>query len=144
MYKHGMSPAVSRVQFAFYQEERELADAMGIKMIEYREDQFFWKGTVMGVEYWVPYADTILPPIVGPDSVEHRYFTEDIPVGTVIRYHLAKKFGVQVPMIESLIHLGSVACKQDFLKKGISLKELGIEDLDKEQIIRYIRDGIRE
>jgi len=143
MYKYGMSPAVSRVQFAFYQEERKLADAMGIKMNEYREDQFFWKGTVMGVEYWVPYADTILPPVVGPDSVEHRYFTEDIPVGTVIRYHLAKKFGVEVPIIESMIHVGSVACKQDFLKEGISLKELGIEDLDKEQIIKYVREGLR-
>lgn len=143
MYKYGMSSAVSRVQFAFYKEERRLADAMGIKMNEYHEDQFFWKGSVMGVEYWVPFADVFIPPVVGPDSVEHRYFTEDIPVGTVIRYNLAKKFGVEVPIIESMIHIGSVACEQDFLKKGISLKELGIEDLDKEQITRYVREGIR-
>ena len=143
MYKHGMSPAVARVQFVFYQEERKIASAMGIKMIEYREDQFFWKGSIMGVEYWVPFADVILPPIVGPNSVEHRYFTEDIPVGTVIRYHLAKKFGVDVPTIESMIRLGSAICKRDFLKEGITLKELGIEDLTKEQIIRYVREGIK-
>jgi len=143
MYKHGMSPAVARVQFVFYQEERKIASAMGIKMIEYREDQFFWKGGIMGVEYWVPFADVILPPIVGPNSVEHRYFTEDIPVGTVIRYHLAKKFGVDVPTIESMIRLGSAICKRDFLKEGITLKELGIEDLTKEQIIRYVREGIK-
>ena len=143
MYKHGMSPAVARVQFVFYQEERKIASAMGIKMIEYREDQFFWKGGIMGVEYWVPFADVILPPIVGPDSVEHRYFTEDIPVGTVIRYHLAKKFGVDVPTIESMIQLGSTICKRDFLKEGITLKELGIEDLTKKQIIRYVREGIK-
>jgi len=143
MYKHGMSPAVARVQLAFYQEERKIASAMGIKMIEFREDQFFWKGGIMGVEYWVPFADVILPPIVGPNSVEHRYFTEDIPVGTVIRYHLAKKFGVDVPTIESMMQLGSVICKRDFLKEGITLKELGIEDLTKEQIIRYVREGIK-
>jgi opine dehydrogenase len=143
MYKYGMSPAVSRVQLAFYREERRLADAMGIKMIEYREDQFFWKGSVMGIEYWVPYADTILPPIVGPDSVEHRYFTEDIPVGTVIRYHLAKKFGVEVPIIESMIRMGSVACNHDFLEEGISLSELGIDELDREGIMRYVREGVR-
>jgi len=141
MYKHGMSPAVSRVQFAFYQEERKIANAMGIKMPEYREDQFFWKGSIMGIEYWVPFVDVIMPPIVGPDSVEHRYFTEDIPVGTVMRYHLAKKFGVEIPIIESLIRLGSVVCKRDFLKEGISPKQLGIEDLDKKQIIRYVREG---
>ena len=88
MYKYGMSPAVARAQFAFYQEEQKIAEAIGVKMIEYREDQFFWKGSVMGVEYWSPFADVIFPPIVGPTSTEHRYFTEDIPVGTVIRYHL--------------------------------------------------------
>ncbi len=143
MYKHGMSPAVARVQLAFYQEERKIANAMGIEMIEFREDQFFWKGGIMGVEYWVPFADVIIPPIAGPNSVEHRYFTEDIPVGTVIRYHLAQKFGVDVPTIESMIQLGSVICKRDFLKEGITLKELGIEDLTKEQIIRYVREGIK-
>ena len=102
MYKYGMSPAVARVQFLFHQEERQIAEAMGIKMMEYREDQFLWKGSIMGVEYWAPFVDVILPPITGPDSIEHRYFTEDIPVGTVVRYRLAKKFDVDVPTIESL------------------------------------------
>ncbi|MCL0057062.1 NAD/NADP octopine/nopaline dehydrogenase family protein [Dehalococcoidia bacterium] len=143
MYKHGMSPAVARVQFAFYQEERKIASAMGIGMIEYREDQFFWKGGIMGVEYWVPFVDVIMPPIVGPDSVEHRYFTEDIPVGTVIRYHLAKKFGVDVPIIESLIQLGSAVCRRDFLNEGITLRELGVEDLTKEQLIGFVREGTK-
>lgn len=143
MYKYGMSPAVCRVQLAFYQEERKIAHAMGLKMAEYREDQFFWKGGVMGIEYWVPFVDVIMPPIVGPNSVEHRYFSEDIPVGTVVRYELAKKFGVEVPIIESMIYIGSAICKRDFLKEGISLRELGLEDLTKEQIIRYIRQGVR-
>ncbi len=142
MYKHGMSPAVSRVQFAFHLEERKIADAMGVKVAEHGEDQFFSHGSVMGVEFRGPFTDVLFPPIVGPNSVEHRYFTEDIPVGTVVRYNLAKKFGVEVPTIESLIQLGSLICKRDFLKEGRSLKELGIQDLTKEVIIRYVREGI--
>ena len=142
MYKHGMSPAVSRVQFAFHLEERKIADAMGVKVAEHGEDQFFSHGSVMGVEFRGPFTDVLFPPIVGPNSVEHRYFTEDIPVGTVVRYNLAKKFGVEVPIIESLIRLGSLICKRDFLKEGRSLKELGIEDLTKEVIIRYVKEGI--
>ena len=144
MYKHGMSPAVSQVQLAFYQEEGKIADALGIKIIDYTEDQFFWKGSIMGVEYWGPFGDVIFPLIVGPTSTEHRYFTEDIPVGTVIRYNLAKKLGVDVPIMESLIRLGSAICKREFLKEGVSLTELGVEDLSKEQIIKYLREGIRE
>jgi len=138
-----MSPAVSRVQLAFYQEERKIAKAMGIKMIEYTEDQFFWKGSVMGVEYWAPFSDVILPPIVGPLSVEDRYFTEDIPIGCSVRYQLAKKFGVDVPVIESVIKIGSVICRRDFFKEGRSLRELGIEDMAKHQIMQYVRKGIR-
>jgi len=144
MYKYGMSPAVSRVQFAFYQEEVKIADAIGVKIAEHQEGQFFSHGSIMGVEYLAPFTDVLFPPIVGPTSVEHRYFTEDIPVGTVVRYNLAKKLGVEVPTIESLIRLGSLCCKRDFLKEGISLRELGIEDLTKEEIIRYVKEGILE
>jgi len=143
MYKYGMSPAVARVQFAFYQEERKIADAMGIRMAEYREDQFFWKGGVMGVEFWGPFVDVVMPPIVGPTSTEHRYFTEDIPVGAVVRHNLAEKFGVDVPIIESMILLGSAICQRDFFREGRSLKELGLEDLSKQQIITYLREGVR-
>jgi opine dehydrogenase len=143
MYKYGMSPAVSRVQLAFYREEQKIAEAMGVKMIQYREDQFFWKGSVMGVEFWAPFTDVIIPPIEGPTSIEHRYFSEDIPVGTVMRYHLARKFGVEVPIIESMVRVGSAVCGKDFLKEGTTLEDLGIADLNKEQIIEYIRHGTR-
>jgi len=143
MYKYGMSPAVARVQFAFHQEEKRIAKAMGIQMAEFREDQFFWKGSIMGLEFWGPFVDVIMPPIVGPTSTEHRYFTEDIPVGTVMRYNLARKFGVEIPLIEAMILLGSAICKQDFFKEGRSLEELGIDNLSREQIIRYVREGVR-
>jgi len=144
MYKYGMSPSVARVQQAFYQEERKIADALGIQMIEYKEEQFFWKAGVMGIEYCVPFGDVIIPPIVGPNSVHHRYFTEDIPVGTVVRYHLAKKFGVDIPIIESMIKVGSVVCNRDFLKDGLSLEELGIHDLNKKELLEYIKRGKEE
>ena len=143
MYKYGMSPSVARLQFGFHQEEKRIAKAMGITMPEFREDQFFWKCSIMGLEFWGPFVDVIMPPIAGPTSTEHRYFTEDIPIGTVMRYNLAKKFGVEIPIIESLIHIGSAICKRDFFKEGRSLKELGIEDLSREQIITYLREGAR-
>jgi opine dehydrogenase len=139
MYKYGMSPSVSRVQLAFYEEERKIAKALGIKTANYTDEQFFWKGSIMGVEYWAPFADVIFPPIVGPTSAEHRYFTEDIPVGCNVRYQLAQKLNVDVPIIESLIRLGSAICRRDFFEEGRSLSELGIEYLNKDQIIQYIR-----
>jgi opine dehydrogenase len=144
MYKYGMSPSVARVQLAFYREEREIASAIGVKMVEYTDEQFFWKGSVMGIEYLAPFVDVFIPPIKGPLSVKDRYFTEDIPVGCNLRYQLAKKFNVEVPIIESIIRLGSVICGRDFFKEGRTLKELGLEDLDKERISQYIKEGTRQ
>jgi len=143
IYKYGMSPSVCRVQLAFYQEERKIANALGVEIVRYRDEQFFSKVSVMGVEYWAPFSDVILPPIVGPLSVEDRYFTEDIPIGCNVRYQLAKKLNVGVPIIELMIRLGSVICQRDFFKEGRSLKDLGVQDLTKDQIIRYVREGVR-
>ncbi|MEM0312962.1 MAG: NAD/NADP octopine/nopaline dehydrogenase family protein [Candidatus Bathyarchaeia archaeon] len=74
MYRHGMSPSISRVQYAFYQELRKIADAVNIKITEYREEQFYTKLSVRGVEFQNPFGEAI----IGPLSVEDRYFTKDI------------------------------------------------------------------
>jgi len=143
MYRYGMSPAVAGVQWAFYKEQRRIADAMGIKIVEYAEEEFYKKLSVMGSEFFGPFGEAIVPPIVGPLSVEHRYFTEDIPIGTVAYYNFARKFGVDVPVIESLVRLGCLVSKRDFFKEGRSLRDMGLEDLTGEQIIRYAREGVK-
>lgn len=144
MYKYGMSPSVSRVQYAFYQELCKIAEAIGIKIAEYREEQFYTKLSIMGVEFQNPFGEAIIPSIVGPLSVEDRYFTEDIPIGAVAYYNFAKKFGVNVPIIESLIRLGCIICRRDFFREGRSLKDMGLENMTKEQMLLYVREGIKQ
>ncbi|MBE9506102.1 MAG: NAD/NADP octopine/nopaline dehydrogenase family protein [Chloroflexi bacterium] len=143
LYKHGMSPAVSRVQIAFYREEQALMAALGLKMIpEYTERQFYSKYSVMAMEYFIPFGvATLMGNIFGPNSVEDRYFTEDIPIGTVARYNLATALGVDVPIIKAMIDLGSLICQRDFLAEGMTLAKMGIEGLDREQLARYLREG---
>ncbi|GFP27971.1 NAD/NADP-dependent octopine/nopaline dehydrogenase family protein, partial [Candidatus Hakubella thermalkaliphila] len=125
MYKHGMSPAVSRVQYSYYQELRKVADGLGINIPDYPKEDFFWKLSIMGVEYWAPFADVVVPPIVGPLSVEDRYFIEDISIGCVAYYNFAGKLGIQLPIMESLIRLGCVICERDFFKEGRTLEQRG-------------------
>ena len=146
LYKHGMSPSVSRVQMAFYHEERKIMDALGLKMVpEYPDRQFFSKYSVMASEYFIPFGvATLSSNIYGPNSIEDRYFTEDIPIGAVVRYNIARTLNVDVPVIKSMIDLGSIICERDFLKEGTSLKKMGLEGLNKEQMIRYLREGIKE
>jgi opine dehydrogenase len=146
LYKHGMSPSVSRVQMAFYHEERKIVDALSLKMaLEYPDRQFFSKYSVMAPEYFIPFGlATLSGNIYGPNSVEDRYFTEDIPIGSVARYNIARALHVDVPVIKSMIDLGSIMCERDFLKEGRSLERMGLEGMNKRQMIRYLREGTKE
>ena len=146
LYKHGMSPSVSRIQMAFYYEERKIMDALGLKMVpEYPDRQFFSKYSVMAPEFFIPFGlATLSGTIYGPNSVEDRYFTEDIPIGTVARYHFAKALGVDVAVIKSMIDLGSIICERSFLSEGRSLEKMGLEGMNREQILQYLREGKKE
>ncbi len=140
LYKHGMSPAVVRVIEKYYEEVKEIAKAIGISLIEYSKEQFYHKHTIMKESFIAPfYEASPIMGIKGPLSVEDRYFTEDIPVGAVTAWRLAKKFGVDVPTIESLIHLGSIICQRDFFKEGRKLEDYGIESMSKEKLLNYLK-----
>ena len=67
----------------------------------------------------------------GPFSIQDRYVTEDVPVGCHIYHELGKKYGVETPVIDSMITLGSVMTGKDFYKNGLTLDDLGIGQLDK-------------
>ena len=140
LYKHGMSPAVVRVIEKYYEEVKEIAKAIGISLIEYSKEQFYHKHTIMKESFIAPfYEASPIMGIKGPLSVEDRYFTEDIPVGAVTAWRLAKKFGVDVPTIESLIHLGSIICQRDFFKEGRKLEDYGIESMSKDELLNYLK-----
>ena len=94
------------------------------------------------MEYFIPFgAATLIGGISGPNSVNDRYFTEDIPVGAVARYSIAQAFNVSVPIIKAMIDLGSLICERDFLKEGRTMEKMGLAGLSKEQVIKYLREG---
>lgn len=153
LYGDGISPSVAKVQLQFYKEQRQIAEALGIKIVEYDDRLFMNRGSVMYMAYlgeekgFFPFEKP-LPPVAelrkhgmttGPWTVQTRYFTEDIPVGAYVAYQLAKKFGVETPVVESVIRLGSVVCGTNFLATGRSLGDLGIADMSKEELLRYLR-----
>ncbi len=142
LYRHGMSPSVVRVIEAFYGELERIAESMGISIIRYSKEQFYHKHSIMHESFLAPfYEASPIMGIKGPLSVQDRYFTEDIPVGTVTYWHLARKFGVDVPVIESLIRLGSVICGRDFLSEGRTLSDYGLDEMSRDEIVRYLKYG---
>lgn len=148
MYAHGMSPSVAKVQLAFYLEELSIMRALGIRpTVVHPEEQFYSRLSIMAPEYRIPFGICSLHPenwrINGPTSVEHRYFTEDIPIGCVARLELARALGVKTPVVESLVRIGSVVCSRDFESEGRTLERMGLAGMGKEEMLSYLREGLR-
>ncbi|UQZ89140.1 NAD/NADP octopine/nopaline dehydrogenase [Deltaproteobacteria bacterium Smac51] len=148
IYSHAYCPSISRVQYQFYQEQCELAKAMGVGIQDYEKEHFFSRENLLGQEYMG--KDYVIPfteqdPIqfgTGPFTVQNRYITEDIPVGCHVYHELGKKFGVKTPVVDSMINLANVMAEQDFYKSGYTLDYLGIGHMNKEEMLKYLNEGV--
>lgn len=153
MYSHGLCPSICRVQYQFYKEECAIADAMGIDSPKYDYEMFFSRRSILTQEYMgldENGKDNVVFPLdkpcdegnTGPNSIDHRYITEDIPVGCKIYHDLGKKFGVPTPIIDSMITLGGAMHEKSFFEDTrYDLDYLGIGHMNKEQLLDYMRNG---
>ena len=79
----------------------------------------------------------------GPNDINHRYITEDIPVGCKLYHDFGVKFGVPTPIIDSMIVLGGAMHEKSFFKETkYDLDYLGIGHMTKEQMLDYMRNGV--
>lgn len=76
-----------------------------------------------------------------PNNINNRYLTEDIPFSLVPMYHLACKFGINPNYISMIISEAGALLDIDFMTKGYSLSELGIDGLSLQQLQRYLQNG---
>ena len=77
--------------------------------------------------------------IMAPDSLAHRYYTEDFGYGLLPLVELAKVAGVPTPVAESLLDLAAAAGLEEAIAGGRTLERLGLEGLSVEEIVSSIR-----
>lgn len=108
---------------------------------------------LLGVREWIKFAyndtkgDTLCErmknnpayyDIKGPGSIFTRQLTEDIPTGVLPIMELGKTAGVPTPLFQSMISVIESLLDMDFHTEGRSLKNLGLEGMNKEEIEKYI------
>lgn len=49
--------------------------------------------------------------------------------------------GVETPVIDGLISIGSVVCGQNFWATGRRLSDLGLEGRTREDVLRFVQEG---
>lgn len=153
MYKHALCPSICEVQYQFYNEEIALAKAIGVDTPHYSYESFFNRRSILAQEYMgldSEGRDNMFLPLdqpsgegnSGPNSIHHRYLTEDIPVGCKIYHDLGVQYGVPTPIIDSMIILaGSMHKKNFFEDSRYNLEYLGICGMPKEELLEYLNTG---
>ena len=154
MYCHGLCPSICEVQYQFFEEEKALAKEIGVGTPQYVYESFFSRRSVLTQEYMgldKDGKDNVIFPLdqpsdegnTGPNSINHRYLTEDVPVGCKIYHDLGVQYGVPTPVIDSMIVLaGSMHKKSFFETSKYNLAYLGIDNMPKEELLAYLNEGI--
>ena len=133
MYKEGITPSVKKVVYAMDAERAALFSALGYHPYTY--DEVFHDSFNMSVEEFARTSSK------GPFTMQDRYITEDIPMGTTLTASLARKAGVPSPTYDCMIHLASTVNNTDYYAMGRSLENLGLADLTLEQLETYVQTG---
>lgn len=147
IYSHCFCPSISRVQYEFYLETVRIAEAIGVAISHHDKQQFFSRESIVGEKYMGPEYSIGFGEInhvawgTGPTSVKSRYLTEDIPVGCHILHELGQRFGVKTPVIDSMITLAGIILETDYYEKGVTLADLGINEMSAHELLDYVNTG---
>jgi len=66
----------------------------------------------------------------GPERVDSRYITEDVPQGLVLLESLAQTRNIQTPVCTALIVLADAALQRDFRRDGRTPQRLGERNIE--------------
>ncbi|MGQ0668791.1 MAG: NAD/NADP octopine/nopaline dehydrogenase family protein [Actinomycetota bacterium] len=77
----------------------------------------------------------------GPDALQSRYVTEDIPYALVLEASVGDEVGVNTPVIDGLIAIGSAMLGRDFRAEGRTLATLGLAGAGVDGLRRYAETG---
>lgn len=79
--------------------------------------------------------------IKAPGTIFTRQLTEDIPTGVLPIMELGRVAGVSTPLLESMVHIIENLLETDFHRQGRTLANLGLENMSKEEIVKFINDN---
>lgn len=134
MYREVFTPHVWNLVLALDKEKMEVLGRLGCPKIPYVEACKHRNSVDENrdaTEVFFDYANNSSP--YGPDDVDSRYVTEDVPEGLVLLESLGIVFGVNTPVCTSLIDIASALYNKNFRSEGRTVARLG-EDILEEMV----------
>jgi len=140
-YIDGVTPSTARVLEVLDRERVTVAAAIGVRARTALE----WLRIAYNVQgeniYEAIQNQSGYYGITAPKTLKHRYIFEDVPMSLVPIASLAKRYGVSVRGIESIIRLACFVHKTDYWRRGRTLDKLGIAHLSVSELKKFVNDG---
>jgi opine dehydrogenase len=145
-YAEGVTPSVARLYQAINAERIAVAAALGAS-VPTLED---WFDRVYGVrgadlvetcQLLTTNSDGPYQATGTPKSFDHKYITEDVPVGLMPMSALGAAAGVSTPAIDALITLVRAMTGKDFSSEARTLDRMGLAGMNASQITRFVERG---
>lgn len=127
----GGTPGVVNVIEALDGEYLAMRKALGIANETPYEEYLVGQGLAprKGADLHETLQSSLLPTLqfrCGPDALDHRFVSEDVPFSLVLASSLGRELGVATPVIDSLVTLASVASGHDYAAEGKTLAGWGL------------------
>lgn len=134
LFQHGLTDYAVHCTEAIRQERIRLLDRFGLterdSATEFFEELRDWRNHP---EY------AVFRTLKGPDSLMHRYIEEDAVACASMALSCAERFGVDMPVLKSVITLASAVNQKDYYAEGRTLEQAGFaKDMTMEEIISVI------
>ncbi|MCD6360208.1 MAG: NAD/NADP octopine/nopaline dehydrogenase family protein [Armatimonadetes bacterium] len=140
-YMEAMTPGVVRVQRACDCEKMEIAEKLGIEKVSTDEltKRFYAKviqetGSTHQPKYYAKVHDA-------PKHLKHRYLVEDMLYGMVPVASIGHEIGVETPIMNACITIGSILAEMDFWNEGVTAKSLGLSGLTAAEMMAFADKG---
>lgn len=142
-FKEGMTPAVAHVVQLLDDERKEICKALGFCSPDIK-DRLANMGYVEKRDTLYECIQTsteVYLKLDGPNELNHRFVTEDVPYCMVPMAELADVLGVRAPLFHSVVYMASAMMFTDYFKSGRTLEKLGLFGMNKEEIESYLQNG---
>ena len=145
-YAEGVTPSVARLYQAINAERVAVAAALGAS-VPTLEDWFDRVYGVRGADLTetcrllTTNSDGPYQATGTPTSFDHKYITEDVPVGLMPMSALGAAAGVPTPAIDALITLVRAMTGKDFSSEARTLERMGLGGMGAAEIARFVETG---
>jgi opine dehydrogenase len=143
-YIDGVTPSVARLLEVLDRERVTVASALGIRA-QSAMDWLKMAYTTTGDDlHEAIHNQPGYYGIKAPNTLNHRYIFEDVPMSLVPIASLAQRYGVSVRGMESIIRMACIIHRTDYWRRGRTLRKLGIDRLSVTELTAYVTEGHRE